>query len=263
MIDSGAFQEISGNAKHPKTPMECSDNPVVSREEYDALKKEYEHFVYRVSHDLSAPLRHIEQFSGLLMDSLDEELDQRQAGFRQRVSEAVCRCHRMLDGLLLLSRVDTAGQAEESVDFDVLVNQVANTCMQGVNDYKLETSLEAAVSIQATSEHMTTLVKSLVDNAVRFRQKNGELKIVVSSQIKDKSVILSVEDNGIGIDEKYSEAIFDIFHQLSHEAKLQGDGIGLTLCRKIASKYGGTIHFNQAPVQGAVFTVYLPMDSEK
>lgn len=263
MIDSGAFQDTSGNAKHQKSLLQKGDTPVVSKAEYDALKREFEQFVYRVSHDLSAPLRHIEQFSALLINSLDEDLDQRQTGFKQHVSDAVDRCHRMLDGLLLLSRVDTAELARESVNLDALAEQVAKTRLHEVSDCRLEMRLKTGAFVQADSEQLNTLIKHLIDNAVRFRQQGSTLNIVVSSQVKNNSVLLSVEDNGIGIEEKYSEAIFDVFHQLGHKAKQHGDGIGLTLCRKIASRHGGTIYFKQAPLEGAIFTVSLPMSIEE
>ena len=112
---------------------------------------------------------------------------------------------------------------------------------------------------------MQHLFQNLISNAVKFRKENETPHVVISSQAAadSKSVAVSVQDNGIGFDEKYKERIFKPFERLHGPGRYEGNGIGLAICQKIVSDHDARIFVQSAPGQGSRFTVTLPLFQEE
>jgi signal transduction histidine kinase len=121
--------------------------------------------------------------------------------------------------------------------------------------------------LQADPLQMRQLVQNLVGNALKFRKPGvaPELKIYgrhtksAGRNAKEDAWEISVEDNGIGFDEKYLDRIFTVFQRLHGRAEYEGSGVGLAVCRKIAERHHGTITARSTPGEGATFTVTLPL----
>ncbi len=231
------------------------DSPSFSAEDFNALKKEYEKFTYIISHDLAAPLRHIRQFSTLLLQSFEDSLDERQEKFASHITDSVDRCQGMIDGLLLLSKVDTEEAAFSPLNINSLVEQTVHAKLLPVKDCESKLALESIPQILANKQQLGSVLFHLIDNAVKFHRHDVPLEISISTEQKENSVLLCIEDNGIGIDQSNRESVFEVFKTLGNN----GIGVGLTLCRKIVTKHGGKIWNANASNGGAVFYVSLPI----
>ncbi len=223
-----------------------------------SLKKEYENFTYIISHDLAAPLRHIRQFNSLLLNSLENTLDERQQSFVTHINDSVERCQSMLDGMLSLSRIDTREQTFAETDINELIQRAVNL----INEPTIEVQLvlKPVPHIFADRADLESALSNVIDNALSFQRTDVPLKIKISTQQEGDFIAVRIEDNGIGIDEKYSESIFDVFQTLDPVGTRAGIGVGLTLCRKIMSKHGGTITLEKVPEeQGSTFLLLLPI----
>lgn len=230
-------------------------SPSFSAEEFHSLKKEYEKFTYIISHDLAAPLRHIRQFSTLLLQSFDDKLDERQEKFASHITGSVDRCQGMIDGLLLLSKVDTDEVAFSPLDINPLIQQTVQANLQTVKEREIKLVLKSTYQILGNKQQLGSVVFHLIDNAVKFQRQDVPLEITISTEQKEDSVLLCIEDNGIGIDQGFKESVFEVFQTLGNI----GIGVGLTLCRKIVTKHGGKIWNANASNGGTVFYVSLPI----
>lgn len=237
--------------------------------ELERTNRELQEFAYIASHDLQEPLTKIQLFMEKLKLDLGEQLPERAKDSVQRVNNAVKRMRTFIGDLLLLSRVTTKAQPFAGVD-------LAESVKSAFSDIGREVELSGAQILigdmpvlDADALQMHQLFYCLLGNAVKFRDPERPLVVKVSATmlkerrsnaIAPKSDLcqISVQDNGIGFDEKYTDRIFAPFQRLHARDKYEGSGMGLAICRKIAERHGGSITVTSAPGEGSTFTVTLP-----
>ncbi len=219
----------------------------------DELQRELTEFTYRVSHDFSAPLRAVTEFSRLIKEDYSDKLDKTGLQYLDLIVQAGDKMRAMLEGILIFSRLNTEPGKAEVVALEPLAKSVAlpyaNQALIHIN--KLP-------SVKADAQHMRLLLQALVDNAVKFVARGTQPKITVSAEQKGAFWAITVKDNGIGIEKDFHEDIFMVFKRLHKESIYPGLGLGLALAQKIARIYGGTIAVTSAEGQGSTFTVTLP-----
>ncbi len=229
-------------------------------EELSVLNTGLAVYAYAASHDLQAPLRKIITFGDLLKERAKGKLDAADLEFLDRMRSSAASASQLVADLLALSQVSHEDHPSEPVDLSVVLREVRQ---------ELEAEIAAAgATLEAGTlpvllAHfvlLRSLLMNLVSNAVKFRKPDRPLVVRVDSRRVGDTVELSVSDNGIGFDQAYDEKIFQPFLRLNASSEYQGSGIGLTICRRVVSRYGGTITVVSEPGRGATFTVRLPAE---
>jgi len=220
--------------------------------------RESQNFAYAVAHDLKAPLRAIDGFSALLLESADERLNDVERSHIERVRRGAIHMDSLIDGLLAYSRIEHQELRFGSIDCRDFVEDLIETSIDvRSGNVAIFNSVERT-PICADREGLRIVLRNLLDNAVKFSRGSPAPRIEIGSTTEAGSMVLSVRDNGIGFDPKYHDKIFEIFNRL-HASGYEGTGIGLALVRKAVQRMRGRIWAEATPGRGATFFVSLPL----
>ncbi|MFC5410213.1 ATP-binding protein [Larkinella bovis] len=240
--------------------------------ELNRSNQELAEFAYMASHDLQEPLRKIQSFGTLLMEQFAADLHPKAQDMIHRMQGAAERMHTLIKDLLSYSRLNTHHHPFRPVQLTTLVGEVLNDMDGMVRDRHAHIQLHSLPTIRGNAQQLRQLFQNLLSNALKFTHPDQAPRVEISAQevtIFDIPVpmrnrhpsylAISVQDNGIGFDERYHDRIFQLFQRLHGRDQYSGTGIGLTICKKVAEMHGGTIAARSHPGQGATFTVYLPI----
>jgi len=236
--------------------------------ELEQRNRELEQFAYVSSHDLQEPLRKIVAFGDRLKVRCSGALDERGLDYLERIQSAASRMHLLIDALLEYSRLTTRVRSLEPVDLDAIARATLADLEVTLERAGGRVDLGELATIDADGVQMRQLFQNLIGNALKFRRDGvpPEVKIwgqtVAGAEGEASSAVrfeLHVEDNGIGIEERYCDRIFTVFERLNPRGRYEGTGIGLAICRRIAERHCGAIHVRSTPGQGSDFVVCLPV----
>jgi signal transduction histidine kinase len=211
-------------------------------------------------------------FGDRLRERLGDGLAEAPASDLARMQNAAERMHRLIDDLLDFSRVTHRGKEFELVDLGKVTEEVIADLEARVVELNASVEVADLPVIEADRMQMRQLMQNLVGNALKFHREGEPPVIQIRSEVlageaprfsgeataRDRCVI-TVEDNGIGFDEKYSERVFAAFERLHSRSAYEGTGIGLSIARKIVWRHGGQITATSTQERGATFTVTLPL----
>jgi signal transduction histidine kinase len=233
---------------------------------------ELEQFASITSHDLQEPLRKIRMFGDRLRAKLGDGLSAEAAADLERMQNAAERMQRLINDLLSFSRVSSRAQEFESVDLGRVAEEVLSDLEARVVELNARVEVAGLPVIEADKTQMRQLLQNLVSNALKFHRQGeppvirirGDLINAHSPRFSGETragdrCVITVEDNGIGFEEKYAERVFTAFERLHARSSYEGTGIGLSIARKIVWRHGGDITAKSAPEQGSTFTVTLPL----
>lgn len=235
--------------------------------ELQRSNRELDSFAHIASHDLQEPLRKIQAFSDRLLAKAGDNLDQEERDYLYRMQRAAGRMRNLIDDLLKFSRVTTRAQPFELVDLDDVLKDVMTDL-----EYQIERSggrveINDLPVVDADPIQMRQLFQNLISNGLKFysegRVPHVKVYMKSSTTAVDDSISIVVQDDGIGFNQKYSERIFNMFERLHGKGVYEGTGIGLTICKKIVERHGGTITVESEENVGTVFTVTLPVNQIK
>jgi two-component system sensor kinase FixL len=244
--------------------------------ELERSNQELEQFAYVASHDLQEPLRKIRTFSDRLLMKQAEKLDEDGRECLERMQSAAVRMQSLIDGLLTLSRVTTRGQNFVLVDLAALAAEVVSDLEEQIEQLHGRVEVGKLPAIQADPLQMRQLIQNLIVNGLKFHREGVPPVVSISGRYMhspecrkagqlptDEQCRIVIEDNGIGIEDKYAERIFGIFQRLHPRDVYEGTGIGLAICRRIAERHGGTITAHGDPDKGCTFEIVLPVAHAK
>jgi signal transduction histidine kinase len=221
--------------------------------------EELESFASIASHDLQEPLRKVRTFTEQLTVLEAERLSEKGQDYLARANSAAERMQKLIEDLLKFSRVSTQGRPFQTVDLGEITNRVLVDLENQIQDAGAVVDVGPLPVIAADPLQMQQLMQNLISNAIKFRRPDVTPEVKVRSEVADGKARLTVADNGIGFEPRYSARIFRIFERLHGRTEYPGTGIGLALCRKITDRHGGTIEAEGVPGQGATFTIVLPV----
>ena len=237
----------------------------------ESSNRELEEFAFVASHDLQEPLRKVATFGDRLQARCGDALDSRGRDYLDRMQKAASRMHSLINGLLTYSRVSTQAGEFESVDLNVAVAEVLSDLEIRIEQSGGRVEVSPLPVIAADPIQIRQLLQNLISNALKFHEGEPPLVTVSCnySQVGDdplpdmesgeEFVRISIQDNGIGFDQKYADRIFRVFQRLHGRSSIfEGTGIGLSVCHGIIEDHDGTIIAKNAPDAGAVFTAKLP-----
>ena len=250
-------QLIYGMA-HDVTERKAADETLKkTRAEIERSNKELEQFAYVASHDLQEPLRMVSSYTQLLAKRLEGQLDQDTQDFIGYAVDGANRMQRLIQDLLLYSRVTTRGRPYEPVDLHkVLGEAVANLQAAITESGALVSNGDLPVLIADRSQ-LGQVFQNLIGNAIKFHKEGEAPRVHISARRDGEEWIISVKDNGIGIDPKHFSRLFVIFQRLHGPQQYPGTGIGLALCQRIIARHGGRVWVESAPGQGSEFLFTL------
>jgi len=235
-----------------------------SNQKLEGANKELQDFVYVASHDLREPLRKISSFGSLLQDSLKGKLDEDEQENLEFMIDGSRRMQDMIDALLTYSRLTTKAKPPQQVFLNEVMEELKKLELATLLDETRGTIHipEPLPPVQADPIQMTQLFQNLVGNGLKFHKEGIPPEITIRAHgVENKMVRIEVEDNGIGIDEKYHEQLFVMFKRLHSRAQYEGTGIGLASCKKIVGRHGGNIGIKSTPGKGSTFWFTLPRGS--
>jgi len=210
-------------------------------EEYDALKQEYEEFTYIVSHDFNAPMRHLREFSKLLVESLDGKISDKEKMYVGFIEKSVLRNQAMLEALLQLSRLNTDAGEYITINCNDIVADIIKHKAKEIEEAGAEITYSDLPLIHGEATQIKTLFYNLIDNALKFRRKDFTPLINITAEQNNEFWLFCIEDNGIGIEKSMENKIFKLFRKLNADDEYSGVGIGLTLAKKITEVHGGKL----------------------
>jgi PAS domain S-box-containing protein len=231
-------------------------------EELQRSNAELEQFAYVASHDLQEPLRMVASYAELLAERYQGKLDAKADKYIGYAVDGAKRMQRLVNDLLLFSRAGRHEPKVQSIDCNTLVADVLKGLDRAVtaSGAKIEVSPLPAVVTDAVQ--MSQVFQNLIGNAIKFRGGKAPL-IKISAGRRGADWLFSVADNGIGIEEQYSERIFQMFQRLHDRSSYEGNGIGLPIAKKIVERHGGRIWFESTPGEGTTFHFTIPQRQEK
>jgi PAS domain S-box-containing protein len=229
----------------------------------EEANKELQDFVYIASHDLREPLRKISSFGTLLQDSLKEKLNEDQQENFEFMIDGARRMQDMIDALLSYSRLTTKAKPPEWVDLNKVIKDLEKLELATIVDETRGTIHvpEPLPSVQADPTQMHQLFQNLIGNGLKFHKEEILPEIIIRCYVVENNMIrIEVEDNGIGIDEKYHSQLFTMFKRLHSREEYEGTGIGLASCKKIVERHGGDIGIKSTLGKGSTFWFTLPRE---
>jgi PAS domain S-box-containing protein len=224
-----------------------------------AANKELEAFAYSVSHDLRAPLRHIDGFLELLQKHAGDALDEQSRHHMDTIADAARKMGLLIDHLLAFSRMGRQGMSVQAVELRGLVWDVIREFSPDTAGRDIDWRIEELPDVQADASMLRTVVVNLVANALKFTRNRQHTQIDIGSLPgHDAETVIFVRDNGVGFDMTYADKLFGVFQRLHFADEFEGTGIGLANVRRIISRHGGRTWAESLLDQGATFYFSLP-----
>lgn len=230
--------------------------------ELERSNTELEQFAYVASHDLREPLRMVTSYMALLERRYGDRLDQDARDFIAFARDGAQRMDRLVLDLLEYSRIGRIAPPKETLTLRQIVDDAvrplqAQTEAEG-GAVRVEDGLDDLPPVFGCRDELARLVQNLVANALKYHHPDRPPLVTLSARRDGAAVVLSVADNGIGIDPQYFDRIFMIFQRLHTREQYPGTGIGLAICKRVAEQHGGRIWLESTPGQGSTFHVRLP-----
>lgn len=219
--------------------------------------KHLEQFVYVASHDLQEPLRTISSYIQLLEMRYSSKLDPTAKRFMEFISEGADRMRILIKGLLDHSRI---GRKKSKTDISTkkLVDEVILDLGKTIADNNVSVSCGKLPIVPGFEMDLRLLFQNLISNAIKFQRKGVTPTIKISARLKENKWVFAIKDNGIGIEKKYSDKVFEIFQRLHTKRHYEGTGIGLAHCKKIVEMHEGNIWVKSELGKGSTFYFTIP-----
>lgn len=246
-----------------KTFTEQLEKMVAERtKELQQSNEDLQQFAHVSSHDLKEPLRKIRFFASRLCDELDGRLDEKNKIHLSRVQAAADRMWHILDGVLTYSKVNFLEEIYEPVDLNEVIRNVASDLELPIQEKAATIHCSSLPSLEGAPVMLYLVFYNLISNSLKFSRAGTAPVIAITSETVDRKgkafARITLKDNGIGFEQKYAGKIFGTFTRLHPKDKYEGAGLGLSICKKIIERHGGSIEAKGAENAGTEFEILLP-----
>jgi light-regulated signal transduction histidine kinase (bacteriophytochrome) len=221
--------------------------------ELDATNKELEAFTYSVAHDLRAPLRHIQGFSNLLMESSGPQLEPGARKHLQRIDEGTQQMGRLIDDLLSLARIGRQEPRLQATGLNSLVQEVLRDLKTETEGRDIQWQVGDLPFVDCDPGLMKQVFYNLLSNAAKYTRPRKPAVIDIGQVSVEGQLVNFVRDNGVGFNMKYAPKLFGVFQRLHRKEDFEGTGVGLATVQRIIHKHGGRIWAEAEIDKGATF----------
>ncbi|WP_066405591.1 PAS domain S-box protein [Flavisolibacter tropicus] len=248
-----------------KTFTEQLENMVADRtKELKQSNEDLQQFVHVASHDLKEPVRKMNFFLSRVKATLNGNRDEKTGFYLDRVQAASNRMLSMINGVLAYSTISAVEELYESVDLNLLIKNVAIDLELVMQQNDATIRFSNLLTLYGSPVMLHQLFYNLISNSLKFARVGVPPVINITTEemeLNGKAVTrIRLQDNGIGFEQEYAEKIFGAFARLHSKDKYEGAGLGLSLCKKIVERHGGTITARGKENEGTVFEILLPLN---
>ncbi|QSW99749.1 PAS domain S-box protein [Haloterrigena alkaliphila] len=226
-------------------------------EKLEESNERLEQFAYAASHDLQEPLRMVTSYLQLLESRYADAFDEDGREFLEFAVDGAERMREMIDGLLAYSRVETRGDPIEPIELEDVFSDVVDNLQIQIEETDAEITTERLPRVKGDDTQMRQVFQNLLSNAITYSGDEPP-RVHVGARRRGQKWVISVEDEGIGIDPDDQDRIFTVFDRLHSQEEHSGTGIGLALCERIVERHEGEIWVESEPGEGSTFSFTLP-----
>jgi two-component system sensor histidine kinase/response regulator len=222
--------------------------------------EDLERFAYRVTHELNEPLRTISMHGQILENRLAGTLDSEASKSFQFMQDGVRRMRAFIDDLLRYSQATHAGSDVRELDFEAVLSDTLGSLGAAIEESGAKITHDSLPVLIADSR-IEQVLQNLISNAIKYCRKGAAPEIHVSATLEGNTWQFAVRDNGIGIETRYKQVIFQVFHRL-HGKDIPGTGVGLAMAQKIVETNAGKMWVESEPGVGSTFYFTIPQADE-
>jgi two-component system sensor histidine kinase/response regulator len=226
--------------------------------ELEAANRELEAFAHSVSHDLRAPLRHVESYMKIALAEFSSQIPAEAQGLLNQSLASARRMSQLIEDLLRLSRFGTQPLAKSRVHVAALVKEALDELRKDQGNRRMEIRVGELTDCTGDPSLLKQVFFNLLSNAVKFTRQREKALIEVDAYREPGQTVYWIRDNGVGFDMKYAEKLFGVFERLHPASEFEGTGVGLSLVQRIIQRHGGRIWAEAEVNQGAKFSFSLP-----
>ena len=234
--------------------------------ELQRSNEDLQQFAHVASHDLKEPVRKIKTFTSRLEDQFDGKLDASATRFIEKIQTAAERMSTMIDGVLAYSTINAGKQKTELVDLNEVLKNIETDLEIPLQKTGGKIQYHNLPTLKGAPVLLYQLFYNLINNSIKFARAGIPPQITISSHIHTEDhtslACITVEDNGIGFESDRATQIFETFTRLNSKDKYEGTGLGLSLCKKIVERHGGTIVAHGSKGNGATFSIMFPLQQK-
>ncbi len=227
--------------------------------ELNRSNEELQQFAFVASHDLQEPVRKVAYYADMLLNKYGESLDKKGKGYLDSLFLASVRMRNLINDVLSYSQVNTKTARFEQVDLNLILQQVLNDHEVRIREKQAKVQVPQLPFIYADRSMMSQLFSNLIGNALKYSKPDVAPEIVITSVNTNTDIQISIQDNGVGFDNKYADGMFKLFQRLHSKDEYAGTGVGLALCRRIVDLHHGNITAMGKPDAGSTFIITLPL----
>ena len=233
-----------------------------AEEELWKINEELKNFVHVVSHDLKTPIISVQGFSSRLLKKYQEKLDEKARSYLEQIQSSARRMELFVSDLLSLARIGQVVSTFKDVSSSGIVKDVVSRLQLGQKEKEIKLDVvDILPTISCDRERMSQVFENLLVNAIKFMGDSENPKIEIGCEDRGDFHQFYVKDNGIGIDPKYQQRIFDMFQRVREIEDKEGTGIGLAIVDRIVKSHGGEVWVDSEKAKGATFYFTLPKAS--
>ncbi|MFN2457377.1 MAG: PAS domain S-box protein [Chitinophagaceae bacterium] len=229
------------------------------RKELEESNSELEQYAWVTSHDLKEPLRKVLTYSDIILTRYKNNLPVEIESSCIKINDSAKRMNNLIQSILLYSSISKEKIIFSQTDLTDIVSEVVNDLEILINENHARIDVAPLPSIEAVPFQMQQLFQNIISNSIKYRKPQHIPVISIAAEELDGKVVVTITDNGIGIDEEDEEKIFQLFFRLNNTKATEGSGVGLALSKKIVQNHKGTIHLKSKPGEGTIFFITLPV----
>lgn len=232
------------------------------KEKLQKLEKEFEEFLYIISHDFAAPLRHINGFISIIEQDKQDQLDAQTMSYLANISKSSKHLDAMLQGLLKLSRINTRPGERTTTLLSGIIEAAWYRDLRRFAPEDAQLHISEMPEYFCDEDQLHQAFSAILLNCIEYRNPTGELKINVTHSFDDDRMhVICIEDNGIGIHPKMTERVLKPFARAVSAADFPGLGMGLALAKKVIEHHNGTIDIKAGENASTCVIIHLPQVS--